>query len=337
MSGVRLAVEQLLSGMSAKEVISEMRRTYTTEESMSKHMSKVRAAIMAGNHYAKEYEQTVAPLRKLAKREPRIRVFLSAPLDVKCKIQRKHRIDREWSGDAEIALQKVQLLPTNLDAFKLPKCESVIIKRRHAAKLKAKNRSVITVPNGDALLGMLSSMLEASTPNDSDAILLCCLAALSGRRPTELLNGRSQFDPVEGRPTFAIFTGQLKTKEEAPRSYVIPLACQYATFRRGFDSLRKKQQDQGGVDGLTNEQVSNKYYFLRSGDISNGAIPAFRSFQIKDLRSLYTQFIFKLYACPHTFNATACEILGHQDLTESLHYANVKVLGLTEGTFGPLP
>ena len=46
------------------------------------------------------------------------------------------------------------------------------------------------------------------------------------------------------------------------------------------------------------------------------------------LRSLYITYIFdNLYECPCSFNETARVCLGHKELTESLHYASLKVRG----------
>ena len=70
----------------------------------------------------------------------------------------------------------------------------------------------------------------------------------------------------------------------------------------------------------------------------------FASFEIKDLRSFYAArryaaCVFKCYVFPHTFNATACQALGHRDIQELLHYSNIRVeeLGALEGSFGLLP
>lgn len=70
------------------------------------------------------------------------------------------------------------------------------------------------------------------------AVLLCTLTVVSGRRSTELLNGRSTFLAVPEKPTLALLQGQLQTKSDTPRHYVIPLCCHFDTFSRGLDALR---------------------------------------------------------------------------------------------------
>ena len=90
-------------------------------------------------------------------------------------------------------------------------------------------------------------------------MLLCALAVVSGRRSTELLNGRSTFLAVPNKPTLALFEGQLKTKSDTPCPYFTPLCCNFDTFIRGLDALRTIQRRDGGIAHLTNTEVSDKY------------------------------------------------------------------------------
>ena len=338
----KVAMQQLLDGKEAKDVIAEMWNTYTTLQSMDKHMSKVRTAIKSGCHYASEYKDSVAPLSRFVQDEPEILAFLTAPLKKQCQMQKDHGINPVWSEGAEEALAKVQLLPSNMEDFHLTKSESVKLKLTKAENLRKKNRSVITVPEGGKVLRLITAMLDTSTSSDGYARLLCCLAAVSGRRKTEILSPRSEFEAVEGRPTFSMFTGQLKTKnDDNDLEYQIPLLCTFDTFKRGLDSLRKKQESDYGLKDLAslkNEDIGDKYRFI-SRDLSRGAVPPFAKFEIKDLRSFYAACVFQCYHCPHTFNETACQILGHREIQESLHYSNLRVqeLGAFVDSFGSLP
>eukprot|EP00966_Prymnesium_polylepis_P020806 478859-Prymnesium_polylepis.1 len=115
-------------------------------------MSNVRTSIKNGSHFAEEYKDSVTSLSRFVQREPEILAFLTAPLKKQCQIQRDHKIDPTWSEDAEEELANVQLLPKNLEGFHLTKSESVKLKRLKAANLKQKNRSVITVKEGEKVL-----------------------------------------------------------------------------------------------------------------------------------------------------------------------------------------
>ena len=64
MAAVKAAVQQLLAGDSAATVMAEMRKTYTTPESMKKHMSLVRSKIMEGGHYSHLFD--TSSLQKFA-------------------------------------------------------------------------------------------------------------------------------------------------------------------------------------------------------------------------------------------------------------------------------
>ena len=132
----------------------------------------------------------------------------------------------------------------------------------------------------------------------------------------------------------ALFTGQLKTKDDGRNeSYVIPLLCPLATFKRGLDSLRAKQNEDGGVLHLTNQQVSTKYRSLQTQ--VGSVFSSLKGAQVKTLRSLYASFVWQCYQSKFNFNATACRILGHRDLHESLHYSSVRLSECTK-SFGPL-
>ena len=61
------------------------------------------------------------------------------------------------------------------------------------------------------------------------------------------------------QPTLALFEGQLKTKSDASRSYVIPLCYTFDTFQNGLDALRSFQHRDGGVAYLINAGVSDNY------------------------------------------------------------------------------
>ena len=324
MTAVKHAVAALLDGEQAETVIANMKLTYTTPESMKKHMSLVRTTIMEGNHYSPSFD--LAPLRAFSE-DPEIAAFATASLKEQCKIQREHKFNPTWSEEAEKCLSELQILPTNMNDFVQPKAEAIQIKRRAAKRLRQKNANVITVNGGEALLTLLTSILETAAPTTNLATLVCALATLSGRRKCELLNGRSTFDAVPEKPTLALFTGQLKTKSTTPRPYVIPLCCTYATFIHGFSTLRAIQERNGGVTHLTNAEVDAKYRYL-------SAMPALQLPDIHSLRALYIMYVFdNLYECSASFNETAWVCLGHRELTESLHYAGVKIRDCNNITF----
>ena len=79
--------------------------------------------------------------------------------------------------------------------FVTSKADSCTIKRRAATRLREKNTNVVTVEAGQGRLAHLTLILKSAEASDI-AVLLCALAVASGRRGTELLNGRSTFQAV---------------------------------------------------------------------------------------------------------------------------------------------
>ena len=96
MAAVNVAVQQLLAGRAASTVIAEMRRMYTTPESMKKHMSLVRNKIIQGGYYSSLFDPT--PLRAFAAADPEIAPFLAAGLKQQCKTQCEHKIHPHLGG-----------------------------------------------------------------------------------------------------------------------------------------------------------------------------------------------------------------------------------------------
>ena len=157
---IKEAANMLLQGYPASQVISTMRLTYKTPESMKSNMSLVKKEILKGDHYSPEYDDT--PLRAF-KDNPEIASFLDSTLEEKCKIQKRHEYDPTWPEEAEEHLRNLQILPSNLDDFVMSKREMVGIKRRAATKLREKNANVIVVEGGEKLLSELVAILETST------------------------------------------------------------------------------------------------------------------------------------------------------------------------------
>ena len=197
---------------------------------------------------------------------------------------------------------------------------------------------------------------------------------MTGRRFSEIMNGRSTFTPVEDQPFHARFTGQLKRKRDdesemedsengddgyESETYIIPLLVSYETFQKGWNALRQKQEMQdkkiGGetVQKLTNKQVSMKYQknLKRVMDDHRNPLPLPkesetvpgdepRRFKIHDLRSTYARYVETLFQSPHAYPFLAMQVLGHSDIDDSLSYSSITLENAHElrgkyGTFDP--
>ena len=137
----------------------------------------------------------------------------------------------------------------------------------------------------------------------------------------------------------------------------IPLLVPYMTFAHALTAFRTRQRAvsadkrraKTSIDSLTNLQIKSRYGHGLNVALEHGAVlplptyPCLRTGEPRhchahDLRAIYSKMAYKLYQCDDTFNRTACRVLLHEGLNESLSYANVRLRGLEEkiGSFGLL-
>jgi hypothetical protein len=260
--------------------------------------------------------------------EPGVTDFLRAPLKRQVTVQRKHGSTPSWSEGAERALASLQLLPDNLSEFCLTKAEILANKKASRDKIVAKNDAPFVVEEAQRLMEVVLRMLHDAKPSDTYQTLVPALQLASGRRQTEITNGKSTFEPIEGRPMYARFTGQLKTKyEEDVQPYIIPLLVPCAVFIRAFQALRARQAAGPPIPD-TNEGCHKRYgkNIQRGLDqmTANGTWPLPRCNDHK-MRAIYAALVYELFDAAHTFNRTCQLILGHSDIGDSLSYSDVKL------------
>ena len=329
-------VDQLLAGAPARAALAALRQTYATESSLSSAMSRVRAAVLDRGPRPPEYDD--APLRALAGSQPEIHAFLEAPPREQYAIQRAHRSRAAWGAEAERALAKLRLLPTNLDDFTLPRDETLTLKRQREEHLLAKNDALLVVPEFAKLLATATAMMETATPDDAFPRLILPLLLVSGRRFAELVNGRSTFAPAP-HEHYAAFSGQLK-KRGAQAAYRIPLLVPYATFAKGLLALRQRQaRSRTSAAALTNAQATARYQANVQRGLEGGALPGMpHGSHIHDLRGAYVAAVGAMFVSPVSAPRMAMRVLGHDTLQDSLAYSHVRLqgVGALEGSLGPL-
>ena len=329
------AAQKLIASFPGYEVRAELEKTNVKLSSLSSTMSRVRSIVVEAGHRHPEYEASTVALRAYES-DPAVAEFLTAPLSKQLSTQRSHAATPSWSEEMETALAAVKLLPSNMDTFALTRFESLELKRQQETALLIKNETVIVVQNAGRVLKRIEEMLESAPMMNSTAVLAIALLIVSGRRTSEILNGRSTFQPVPGDERSTLFSGQLKKRGEG-HSYTIPLLVPYTTFARGIEELRRRQ---GGKVEMTNREVSKEYSMPIKRELQR--CERGRSFvrlphlKPHDLRSMYMAFVWQCFQCQHSFPRTCMRCLGHVSLAESLSYANVRVEGVDENAFGPL-
>ena len=312
---------RLCDGTPAPTVLATLATRYTTLSSIATAVSHVRSRILERGARSSSYDD--APLRAVAGDASDVHAFLEAPLRTQVAVQRSHRAHRTWTAAQEAALAALELLPANAAALALTREQTSTLKRKRADALVKKSQRLLVI-DADAVLTNARALLESAKPTASFASLILPLLVCCGRRLTELC-GRGTFEPVPGRTHAARFTGQLKTKRTAHRTYDIPLLIPYHAFRAGLDALRAKQGD--GVAALTNAQIKSRYQPNTQRDLEIGkAMPSLPSvMHVHETRSIYVAMVYHLYEPSVTFAACAMKCLGHASLEESLHYQSVRL------------
>ena len=308
------AARRLLEGADAALVLTELRASCVSLGALNTMLGRVRTLVLATRCAA--YDD--APLRAL--REPEVDAFLSLPPSEQYAIQRAHARTPTWSAEAERLLAALRVVPRGFEALRLTREETLARKRAAEAAQVAKNERVLVIADAAALLRSVERLLESASPRDSYARLLLPLLLASGRRTSEIANGRSRFTPLP-HAHGCVFEGQLKKRAEAA-PYAIPLLVPFDTFERGLRALRTKQG--GGVMDLSEEEVIHRYAANLKRDMGalEGLPPGCHP---HDLRAAYAAYVVALFECEHTFARTAMTVLGHETLRESLSYNHVRL------------
>jgi len=318
-------VKQLIAGVPGAHVLEQLKAHYSAGHSQETMVYAVRRKVMERNYRHPQFDDS--RLRAFAS-EPGVTDFLNAPLKKQVTVQREHGSAPSWSDGAERALATLQLLPDNLTDFCLTKAEILANKKASRDKIVAKNDAPFVVDDAQRLMQVVMRMLHDAKPSDTYQTLVPALQLASGRRQTEITNGKSTFEPMEGRPMYARFAGQLKTKsEEDVQPYIIPLLVPCDVFIRAFQALRARQAAGPPIPD-TNEGCHQRYgkNIQRGLDqmTASGTWPLPRCNDHK-MRAIYAALAFEMFDCEHTFNRTCQLVLGHSCILDSLSYSDVKL------------
>ncbi len=330
------AVSMLMNNVDGALVKEWFRTAFTDEKrtnqrslsTMDSEIYRIRLQVMAHDYRHPDYND--CELRQFDCDE--IKAFLDADLHTQVKTQDSHRKEPTWEAPAEKALAAMKLLPDNMAGFRPSQHEALQLKRQKEANLILKNEKLLVIPDACALLKFAIGLVRTARCTHSYPRLIAPLLLLSGRRLAEICNGRSTFESVDSG-TRCVFTGQLKTKSNESRPYVIPLLCDFQDFINGMDALREKQ----GEMHLTEKQVTTRYASnLKSSNVFGSLVPKCKT---HDLRSIFAAYVSHLYvSAKYSIPRVTMAVCGHQSLSESLHYANVR-LDHTEDindSYGPL-
>ena len=191
--------------------------------------------------------------------------------------------------------------------------------------------------DGDAALREARRVV-AQCPRGGMYDIALALLVLSGRRTTEIMNGRSTFERIRERTHACAFTGQLKVgASRRQQSYDIPLLCSFEQFDRALAELRRRQPK--NIASLDNRAVSRKYQSGLGQHLRKRGTYGPAATHSHVLRGVYA------LACAHLFtsddatpSAVVMRVLGHASVHESIAYTamHVELSEASRGTLGPL-
>lgn len=332
--------EKLLEYMTNHKTISNLQwgDAFKTSCSRQNYVSKIRRKIFDEDDqrkYHKSYHRTMqrflGSIHATASnncKENAI-LFQHANFRMKYKLIKKHKRKEFCIGDTKVdeAFSKIKLVNPRVLGFRTNAADWEICKQKSKERTRKKNRQVVTVRDSMKYLKRARTILETCQYTTTLGELGFALMLTSGRRMSEIFNGRSVFKKGSNANS-SLFTGQLKT--DVKGEYEIPLLCTFELFSEGLKTLRQKQ---GNLSELTNDDINTKYSSNLNKALKTKLF--FPGSTNHDCRRFYIQAIWKgyKYEKQYTFNAVAMHFLGHSDLQESLNYNYLLLGGFLGDTF----
>lgn len=300
-------ISMLRDGHDADTVLTQMRQRYHTEQCLRTKTAYIRA------HYDGPMREgacsEIQTLHTYARNDAE-----HAALDEWAESYGRRRWKPTSNEMLDTAVSGMRLLPENVDRLRITKDEVKECKRCARVRRHERAKSGIRV-NGDLMVRHVRSVMRTPDAHGLYEVVLCMLLA-SGRRTTEILNGRSKFTATAD-DSWVTFEGQLKCR--GPReSYVIPLAVSTDSFLKSLESLRRRQGDR--VRSMTNEQISSRYQSgLRSFLLHHPVFSEART--VHGLRGVYVWLMYNMYDWGDEWvSYVAHKILGHSDVAEAMSY-----------------
>ena len=347
---VNAAAKMLLAGEEGADVVDFLRAELAASAerggrpfsfaTLKTYVSHAKARVVAADYRNPECD--FSALRPFADED--VAAFLSAPLKQQLELKRRLRAHPDafpsWPEEAIEALQGLELLPRNMNTFKLAEREVRAIKRVDKRNLHARMGNVVVIGDGAALLARAEELLRSATPKEGYVALVAPLLLVSGQREIEILNvctGRASFEKVGERSV--LFTGQAKTKccEGAP-AYAIPLLVEADVFLHALSALKQKRGD--AWIGFSNHAIHKSMSGFFTPAYLRQAFPMLPEEGCKWhlLRSLYLQYVNTCFEHTMAVNFLGKRVLGHFDESESLRYVSTRVDGMEalKGAFGEL-
>jgi len=327
--------DALVDGATGAEVVQRMREEGCTNDALLNSICLVRGLVICSKNVRNMHprrDETPDTLLALADKDGvgddcrrQAQAFADGMLQEQLSTQNEYKGLAFFPGHPELddAMRGVRLLNDNMNDFHASAQENLDFRRRGQERIDYKNTHMITIPGASAYLRRAEAILggTGACENPSLSALAFALLLVTGRRLSEILNGRLEFhEGSNGNEMSAIFDGQLKKRTKKTRvAFEIPLLVTFNLFRHGLDALRARQGTWDEAKAvftpldLTNKQVSVRYGSNMSPILSRDF---FEGATCTDCRRYYLKAVWIGYdfaSVPVTFSQVAMQILGHAD------------------------
>lgn len=324
MDFVKTMKDRLVQGDEAEIIMNTVRERYQSINSVRTRANQIRMAY--DGPLDDEGEEVAARLRSMcATDDERRRV------EALVASYGRHRWTESNPAnsrlDDAVREYRIHLLP-----HRVRECD---VGRDELADIKKARKHRVTARHDDAPVIDLSRLLRHAravvrmphTFGKYDVIL--ALLALTGRRTTEILNGKSKLKAVGSHAL--LFDGQLKTHD--PQPYVIPVLASAAEIVATQAMLACSEVDDNRAVSRAHQSGIGRR--LRANDAygKNGVT------HVHALRGIYALGVFNLFECGNrTIVSTTRACLGHASSDEGLAYtAYILHIDPTEVSLGELP
>ena len=311
MEYLKSCASRLDSGEPAESVLACMRKVYTTPKCLNVKVCKVRQLCRPTLEFEQKLEEI---LSRSSWSSDNKSLFESVISDG------QHRRGWRRTGNHEVDVAIRELPPRiseNARLLRLQMNEKRDVKQEDKLRKMEKNMVQHTIDGGQ-LLNIMRNLLSTS---ERITDLTLALLLICGRRTCEILNGRSEIQPVYETKFAMRFAGQAKQTGNSG-SYVVPILCPFEDVRISFEKLRAMQKNQV----LDNECTSRKYQSALGRRLKHITCDVKN---VHGLRGIYACIVYQLFDwSTHSLAYVTMKILGHKSLEESLAYTPNKVEGL---------
>ena len=153
------AVAHLLAGGTGSEAMDILRQVYTSKLALRSKSSLVRKWVTLQLQHPAYSEA----LGRFAREFPECTTFIDANPWRQLQMQRRHLTHPLWSAEAERAMQAIPIMDHGATQCELNSQERAECAHATRTALLAQNASILSVPDGDALLDMCAKILLYAT------------------------------------------------------------------------------------------------------------------------------------------------------------------------------